>query len=67
MMGKEMGGGTLEEALGRGHGEDEPLLVEGLQGGEGGEAAEAGEGEGEVAVGAQIARHVLILTALLHI
>jgi hypothetical protein len=65
MMGKEMRGRPLEEALGRGHGQDEPLLVEGLQGGQRGQASESGEAEGQVAVSAEVARHILIISAIL--
>ncbi len=64
-MRKEMGGRPLEEALGRGHGKDEPLLVEGLQGGQRGQASESGEAEGKVSVGAEVARHILIIRAVL--
>ena len=71
MVAEEVGGGRwapLEEALWRGHGQDEALLVEGLQSGQGGQAPKAWEspkGQEAVAVGAQITCHVLIVAVVL--
>jgi hypothetical protein len=66
---EELGGRpTLEEALGRGHREDEALFVEHLQGGQGRQAAKAGEAKGVEAalpVGPQIGGHVLVVTVVL--